>query len=62
MSFLNYRLQNACLCKCLKSNVFVHPRTVNMLKCPKYCCNMNDTSFISFDHYFWKIWVGKSFF
>ena len=60
MSFQNYRLRNACLCKCLKSHVSVHPSSVNMLKGPKRCENLKDSSFISFVHHSGKNLVGKS--
>ena len=50
MSFQNYRLQSTCLCKCLKSHVSVHPRKVNILKDPKRCFNLHDSSFIRFLH------------
>ena len=59
MSFRNYRLQNTCFCKCLKSHVYVHSRRVNMLKRPKYCWNLHDGSFISFLNHSWKISVEK---
>ena len=42
MSFRNYRLQNRCLCKGLKSDLSVYPGTINMLKGRKYCCNLHD--------------------
>ena len=35
MYFRSYRRRNAWLCKCLKSHVSVHPRTVNWLNGPK---------------------------
>ena len=60
MSFQNYRLQNACLWKCLKSHVSVHPSSVNMLKSPKHWENLQDSSFISFAHHSGKILVEKS--
>ena len=60
MSFPNHRPPNKCLCKSLKSHVSVHRRTVNMLKRPKHCCNLHDSSFIDFVYHFGKISVGKS--
>ena len=62
MSLQNYRLRNTCLCKCLKSHVSVHPRTVNMLKGVKHCFNLHDSSFMSFVHDSGKISVGKKSF
>ena len=59
MSFQNYR-QNRLLCKCQKSYVSVHPKTVNMLKRPKHFCNMDDSSFITFVHNFRKTSVAKT--
>ena len=59
MSFRNYRLPNTCLCICLKSDVSVHPRIVNMLKGSKHWCNLHDSSFIIFVHHSEKISVGK---
>ena len=61
MSSRDYKLRNTCLCKCLKSHVSVHSKTVNMLKCPKHCCNLDDSSFISFAHQSRKMSVGKYF-
>ena len=49
--FPNYRLQNTCLCKYLKSHVSVHSGTVNMLKGLKNCCKLHDSSYISFGHH-----------
>ena len=60
MSFRNYRLQNRCLCKGLKSDLSVYPGTINMLKGRKYCCDLHDSTFIRFVHHSWKISVGKS--
>ena len=60
MSFLNYRLQNTYLFKCLKSHVSVHPRKVNILNGPKHCCIMHDNSFISLVNHSGKISVGES--
>ena len=60
MSFRNYRLRNTCFCKCLKSHVSAHPRTINMLKGPKHCCNLHDNSFISLVDHSVKFSVGKS--
>ena len=60
MLFQNYRLRSTCLCKCLKSDVSVHPGTVNMLKGPKHCCNLRDNSFISSVHHSQKPAVGKT--
>ena len=60
--FQAYRLQNMCFCKCLKSDVFVHLRTVNMLKGSKHCKNLYDSSWIAFVHHSGKYSVGKSFF
>ena len=34
--------------KCLKSPVSEHPSKVNMLKGPKHCLNLGDSSFIDF--------------
>ena len=59
MSFGNYKLQNTCLCKSLK-HLSVQPRTVNMLKSPKDCCNMDDSSFITFVHHSVKIYVAQT--
>ena len=61
MPLRTYRLRNTCLCKCLKKHVYVHPRTVNMLKGAKQHCNLHDSSFISFVHHYGKISVGKIF-
>ena len=62
MSYRNYRLRNTCLCKCLKSHISVHPRSVNMLKGPKKGSNLHDSSFISFVYHSGKISVGKKSF
>ena len=60
MFFQNYRLQNTWLCECLKSQVSGNPRTVDLSKGPKHCCNLQDSSFTSFFHDSGKILVGKS--
>ena len=60
MSLRNYRLRKKCSCKCLKSYVSEHLRTVNMLKSPKRCCNLQDSPFIIFVHYSGKAPAGKS--
>ena len=60
MTFRNYRLPNTRLCKYLESHASVDPGTVNMLKDPKHCRNVHDSSFISFGHDSRKILVGKS--
>ena len=60
MSFQYCRMQNTCLCKCLKSHVEVERRTVNMLKCPKRYCNLLVSSFIGFVHRSGKVLLGKS--
>ena len=58
MPFQSYRLQNTCLCKCLKSHVSVHPRKVNVLNVPTRCCNLHDSSlsplFVTLGKYDWK--------
>ena len=47
----NYRLENAELLKCPKNSVSEHIWTVNMLKGPKHCLNINGSIFvIFFDH------------
>ena len=61
MSLQTYRLQNKCLCKCLKSHISVDSKSLKMLKGPKNCCNMHD-SFTSFVYHLWKISVAKSLF
>ena len=60
MSFQKYRLPNTSFCKCPKSHVLAHSRTVNMLKGPKHCWDLHDSSFVSFVHYSAKIALGKS--
>ena len=60
MSFGNYKLQNTCLCKSLKHHLSVQPRTVNTLKCPKDCCNIDHSSFITFVHHSVKIYVAQT--
>ena len=54
MSLRNYGLTNTCFCKDLKSYVSVQPRAINMLKGPKQCCNLHDSSL---PHFF--ITLGK---
>ena len=51
ISFWNYRLQKTGLLKCLKSPLWEHLQTVNMLKCPKDCLNLHGSIFVRFfDH------------
>ena len=60
MSFWNYRLLNTCLCKCLKSHVSLHPRTVNMLRGPKHCCNLQDYQLYQLCLSLWENFSGKN--
>ena len=60
MSFQKYRLQNTSFCKCLKSHVLVYPKSVNMLKGPKHCQNLRDSTWIAFVYYSEKYSVEKN--
>ena len=53
MSFRNYRLRNTKLCKCLKTHVLLHPKTL-------ISCNLRASSFISLADPSEKISIGKS--
>ena len=44
----------------LKSHISGHLRTVNLLKCPKHCCNIHHSSLITFVRHSGKISVAKS--
>ena len=52
ISCWNYRLQNEGLLKCLKTSVSEHLWTVNMLKGPKDCLNLQCSIFC---HIFWSL-------
>ena len=60
MHFQNYCLRNTCLRKCLKNDVLVQPRTVNMLQGRKNCCNLHG-SFVSLANHSGKVSLGKRF-
>ena len=50
------------LLKCLKCPVSGHSWTFNMLKGPKHCSSIHDSSFIICVHHSGNILVGKSLF
>ena len=52
MYFQNYGLRKTLLNIGPKSPVSGDPRTGNMLKRPKHCCNMNDRTVIIFSDHF----------
>ena len=52
MYFQNYGLRKTLLNIGLKSPVSGDPRTGNMLKRPKHCCNMDDRTVIIFSDHF----------
>ena len=45
MYFGNYGLPKAWLYQCLKSPVSKYPSKSNMVKAPKHCSNLKDSSF-----------------
>ena len=51
MYFRYYRLSKSWLEHSLKSTVPEHPLKVNMLKDPKYLCNLHESTFIIFFHH-----------
>ena len=70
MCFKNYGLQKVWLDKCLKSPVSEHLSTVNMLKRlnssrvnmlkrPKHCMNLHESSFIIIFHHSETDWLAK---
>ena len=51
ISYWNYRLEKAELLKSPKNPVSEHLWTVNMLKGPKHCLNLDGSNFVMFfDH------------